>query len=96
MKNILFLCVFLMLGCTKKTDNFVLPPQSISQLTIDSLDVSCIVLDSVTTSFVVNSNICDGNICVMDNYFCTMYRFYVDGRFKVKNLGWVVLRMKRR
>lgn len=84
--SILLICT--LQGCiNKKTGAFYLKPNSQVDISYQKLALDSIPLDTVTTSFVVNSSICDGNICVMDNYACTMYRFFVDGKFKDKKLG---------
>lgn len=90
MKNILllFVAVFIASSCsTERKGNFRLQPDSKQNVTITSLEIDSVLLDSVTTSFVVSSGKCDSGVYVIDNYFCTLYRFDLNGKFKDRKLG---------
>ena len=90
MKNILlfFIAVFIVSSCsTKRKGNFRLQADSKQNVTITSLEIDSVLLDSVTTSFVVSSGMCDSAVYVIDNYFCTLCRFDLNGKFEDRKLG---------
>ena len=90
MKNILlfFVAVFIASSCsTERKGNFRLQPDSKQNVTITSLEIDSVLLDSVTTSFVVSSGMCDSAVYVIDNYFCTLCRFDLNGKFEDRKLG---------
>lgn len=52
-----------------------------------SLHLDSMSLDSVITSFVVESTLCDSCLYVMDRYFCTLYQFDFTGDLIGRKLG---------
>ena len=56
-----------------------------TQKPFDRIDT--IRLDSVVTSYVIETSLRDSVISVLDKYFGMLYRFNLDGSFKEKKLG---------
>ena len=81
---------FVFQGCVnnkKKSDNFYRQPNSQANISYQKLDLDSIQLDSVTTSFVVESGLRDSVFYVLDRYFCTLYRYDFRGMLIDKKLG---------
>ncbi len=81
---------FVLQGCVnnkKRNDNFYRQPDSQANISYQKLDLDSIPLDSVTTSFVVESGLCDSIFYVLDRYFCTLYRYDLSGKLIDKKLG---------
>ena len=77
-----------LVGCMKnKKGNFTLPVNSRADMTVANLEIDTIRLDSVVTSYVIETSLRDSVISVLDKYFGVLYRFNLDGSFKEKKLG---------
>lgn len=91
MKKIIPVLTFVILFCNcsnkKKNGNFYVPTNSQTSISISKLSFDSIPLDSITTSYVIESNLHDSSIYVMDRFFCTLYTFDLNGHFKFKKLG---------
>ena len=75
-------------GCMKnKKGNFTLPVDSRADMAVANLEIDTIRLDSVVTSYVIETSLRDSVISVLDKYFGMLYRFNLDGSFKEKKLG---------
>ena len=77
-----------LVGCMKnKKGNFTLRVNSRADMTEANLEIDTIRLDSVVTSYVIETSLRDSVISVLDKYFGVLYRFNLDGSFKEKKLG---------
>ena len=56
-------------------------------ISIENVQVKRIKLDSVPTSFEVQTSIVNNSIALIDKYFCYLYMFTSDGHLKKKLLG---------
>ena len=56
-------------------------------MAVANLEIDTIRLDSVVTSYVIETSLRDSVISVLDKYFGMLYRFNLDGSFKEKKLG---------
>lgn len=54
---------------------------------ITSIKMECIKMDSISTSYEIQTSIVNDEIIAVDQYFCFMYRFSADGHLKRKQLG---------
>lgn len=81
-------CIVMSQGCTRKNEGtFTLPADSKANLKITEIEADSIPLESVTTSFVIESDLQDSTISIIDKLFCTLYRFNLNGSLKEKKLG---------
>ena len=89
MQKILWVVAACMLaGCMKnKKGNFTLPVDSRADMAVANLEIDTIRLDSVVTSYVIETSLRDSVISVLDMYFGMLYRFNLDGSFKEMKLG---------
>lgn len=81
--------VCLLFGCSdkKRKGNFYLPAVSESNLKWNDLHVERIVLDSVPSSYVIESGLFDRHVYVVDRNLCLLYNFDLSGKFVKKALG---------
>jgi len=91
MMRILYICLIACLVGSCKTStsrrDFSIRPSSVEKKAIFAVELDTIFLDSVPTSFVVESNIHAGKIYLLDKLFCTLYQFDQEGRYQKRYLG---------
>ena len=77
-----------MCGCKERqNNNFVLPVSSKADVSVEHLELDTIPLDTVPTSFVIETDLRDSAIFVLDKYFCVLYQFDLNGNLERKKLG---------
>lgn len=54
---------------------------------IRTIKMECIKLDSISTSYEIQTSIVNNEIIAVDPYLCYMYRFSADGHLKRRQLG---------
>ncbi|MCI5706959.1 MAG: hypothetical protein MR298_06510 [Odoribacter sp.] len=87
------ICIYIILcityGCNAVVSkkDFSVKPVSLEKETVFSLNIDTCFLDSVPTSYVVESSIHAGKIYLLDKLFCTLNEFNLDGRFQKRYLG---------
>ncbi len=86
--------VFILLACviySCKTEeskrDFSVQPFSVKDEVVYDLKLDTLLLDSVPTSFVIESDIHAGKIFLLDKLFCTLYQFDSLGQFQRRYLG---------
>lgn len=93
--------IFLLLGalchgCKDKNPSFRLPPDAVAEISVTSLSVDTLWLDTVPTSYMIESGVCDDYLYVVDKKLCVLYRYEPTGRLRDKKLGWDMPAMKRK
>lgn len=85
--SILLICA--LQGCInkKKTDAFCLKPNSQVDISYRKLALDSIPLDTVTTSYVLESGLHDNYIYVLDRNVCALYQYDFTGKLIDKKLG---------
>lgn len=84
--------IFLLLGalchgCKDKNPSFRLPPDAVAEISVTSLSVDTLWLDTVPTSYMIESGVCDDYLYVVDKKLCVLYRYEPTGRLRDKKLG---------
>lgn len=87
----LYACIIIcfIVGCntTNNKRDFSIPPSSIAMLNISEIELDTILLDSIPTSYVVESSMRPGKIYLLDKLFCILYQFDSEGRIQQRYLG---------
>ena len=84
--------IFLLLGalchgCKDKNPSFRLPPDAVAEISVTSLSVDTLWLDTVPASYMIESGVCDDYLYVVDKKLCVLYRYEPTGRLRDKKLG---------
>ena len=79
--------IFLLLGalchgCKDKNPSFRLPPDAVAEISVTSLSVDTLWLDTVPTSYMIESGVCDDYLYVVDKKLCVLYRYEPTGRLR--------------
>ncbi|MDE6450989.1 MAG: hypothetical protein K2L23_01620 [Odoribacter sp.] len=89
--RILYICVIMCfgIGCSTSTNkrDFSVLPSSVAKINISDIELDTILLDSVPTSYVVESSIHLGKIYLLDKLFCMLYQFDNEGKLRGRYLG---------
>lgn len=93
--------IFLLLGalchgCKDRNPSFRLPPDAVAEISVTSLSVDTLWLDTVPTSYMIESGVCDDYLYVVDKKLCVLYRYEPTGRLRDKKLGGDMPAMKRK
>ena len=74
-------------GCKETNPNFRLTPDSVADVEVSAVDVDTLWLDTVPTSYMIESGVYDDYLYVVDKKLCVVYRYESTGRLRDKKLG---------
>ncbi|MBQ7843759.1 MAG: hypothetical protein IJ340_10245, partial [Odoribacter sp.] len=83
----IIMCFFISCSISTSKRDFSILPISLANTKISDIELDTIFLDSVPTSYVVESNIHLGKIYLLDKLFCMLYQFDNEGKLQGRYLG---------
>ena len=89
--RILYICIimYFLISCSTSTGkrDFSILPLSLANTNISDIELDTIFLDSVPTSYVVESSMHLGKVYLLDKLFCMLYQFDNEGKLQGRYLG---------